>query len=195
MTRLREVAGDRVAVDLDGARWRTLPAGVVVRAGLRDGLELDRERLRLLAREVRRAAAVEAAARLLRSRDRSRAELREQLRRRGLAAGPIEAALERLGDAGLVRDEEVARRRAAELAARGQGDAAIVDDLTRRGLDRDVVAEAVAELEPEAKRAHRLVAARGRSMATARLLARKGFEDDSVEAALAGLVANGSLDG
>src|SRR5436189_1674 len=46
VTALRARPNGRVAVDLDGGPWRTLPAEPVVRAGLAVGLELDRERAR-----------------------------------------------------------------------------------------------------------------------------------------------------
>ena len=54
---LRELPSGRVAVELDGARWRTVPAEVVVRVRLGVGEELDRPRARELARELRRARA------------------------------------------------------------------------------------------------------------------------------------------
>ena len=59
---LRELPSGRVAVELDGARWRTVPAEVVVRVRLGVGEELDRPRARELARELRRARAVDTAA-------------------------------------------------------------------------------------------------------------------------------------
>jgi hypothetical protein len=45
------------------------------------------------------------------------------------------------------------------------------------------VKAALAGLEPEAARAERIVASRGRSPATARFLARKGFGEEAVESA------------
>jgi hypothetical protein len=60
VTALRERRG-HVAVELDGQAWRTVPLEVVVRAGLAVELELDRPRLRLLRRELRRAEALAAA--------------------------------------------------------------------------------------------------------------------------------------
>ena len=61
VTALRAPRPGAVDVELDGARWRTLPLEVVVRTGLQVGEELDRPRLRLLRRELRRHEAITAA--------------------------------------------------------------------------------------------------------------------------------------
>jgi SOS response regulatory protein OraA/RecX len=90
----------------------------------------------------------------------------------------------RLADAGLVDDARLAAARAETLAARGQGDAAIRWDLERRGIAPDEVEAAVARLEPERERAFRIVAERGSGPATARFLARRGFDEDAVDGAL-----------
>ena len=60
VTALRARRG-RVEVEVDGSPWRTLPLEVVGRSGLLVGLELDRPRLRLVRRELRRAEALAAA--------------------------------------------------------------------------------------------------------------------------------------
>src|SRR6266511_748438 len=57
VTALRAAGRGRVRVELDGQAWRVLPLEPVVRAGLAEGVELDRARLRTLARELRRACA------------------------------------------------------------------------------------------------------------------------------------------
>ena len=50
VTRVRAVERGRVAVDVDGKRWRIVPAEVAVRVGLTAGLELERPLLRELGR-------------------------------------------------------------------------------------------------------------------------------------------------
>jgi SOS response regulatory protein OraA/RecX len=93
--------------------------------------------------------------------------------------------LERLDRAGYLDDERFALRRASALAGRGAGDGLIRDDLERRGVPAELVAAAIAALEPEASRAARIVERRGWSAKTARHLAARGFGEDAV----AGLVA------
>jgi len=173
----------RVHVELDGSAWRTLPLEVVGRTGLRVGLELDRPRLRLLRRELRRSEALAVAGRALRVRDLS-AQALEQRLARDVAPAARDEAVAVLTRAGVVDDRRVAENRAAALAARGYGDAAIHHDLLRRGLEPDEVAAAVAQLEPEATRAAELVARRGRGLKTARYLASHGFGEDACASAL-----------
>jgi regulatory protein len=194
VTGLRPAGRERVAVELDGQPWRTLPAEAVVRAGLARGLELDREHLRLLRRELRRAEALRAALGALRHRDHSRASLAERLERRGVAPSERRQAVEVLTRAGLVDDERLAHGRAAALAARGAGDLLIADDLARRGVAAELVSAAVAALEPERERAARVVAERGLTPRTARFLAAKGFCPETLEPLIAELVAEGGRD-
>jgi regulatory protein len=189
VTGLRETRSGRIAVDLDGARWRTLPADVVARAGLGVGEELDRSRLRTLARELRRSRAFGVAGRALRYRDLSSESLRRRLADRGVAAGVREETLETLERAGVVDDERYARTRAERLSAR-LGDLAIRDDLERRGVPAELVTTALAGLEPESERAARIAAARGASLRTAADLARRGFGEDAIVAAVPVVVAD-----
>lgn len=183
VTALRDDRRGRVAVELDGAPWRVLPADVVVRAGLFEGRALDREALRLVRRELRRAEALRTAGLALRSRDLSRRRLAERLARSvpPQAAAESIATLER---AGLVDDERVAGARAAALADRGWGDQAIRHRLRAEAFDEAVVGEAVDGLEPERERARRLIERRGPGPRTARYLSGRGFGEDAVEAAL-----------
>jgi SOS response regulatory protein OraA/RecX len=183
VTALRDDRRGRVAVELDGAPWRVLPADVVVRAGLFEGRALDREALRLVRRELRRAEALRTAGLALRSRDLSRRRLAERLARSvpPPAAAESIATLER---AGLVDDERVAGTRAAALADRGWGDEAIRHRLRAEAFDEAVVGEAVDGLETERERARRLIERRGPGPRTARYLSGRGFGEDAVEAAL-----------
>ncbi|MGH3105504.1 MAG: regulatory protein RecX [Gaiellaceae bacterium] len=182
ITGLREGRRGSVAIELDGEPWRTLPVDVVVRAGLALGGELDRPRLRDLGRELRRTKALSRATRALAVRDLSRRSLDERLRQAGVAQRERSEALDTLARAGLVDDERFACGRAHALSDRGFGDAAIRWHLEREGVDAGLVERALAELEPERERAERIAENRGRTAATARFLARKGFADDAVEA-------------
>jgi regulatory protein len=189
VTGLRELRGGRVAVELDGTRWRTVPADVVVRTRLGVGEVLERPRLRELARELRSARAVDAALRAVSRREQSSAELDRRLQRRGFAPGLREQTLNRLERVGLVDDERYAMRRAESLSERGHGDEAIRWRLERDGVGGETVAKAVAALPPERQRARLVVAARGAGVRTATELARRGFGEDAVEEALGQIVA------
>jgi regulatory protein len=183
VTALRDDRRGRVAVELDNAPWRSLPVDVVVRAGLSEGLALDRPALRLLRRELRRAEALAIAARALRARDLSEERLAQRLARAAVAPATAAESLQLLGRAGIVDDARFARRRAEALVERGYGDAAIEHDLERQGLAGEAVTAALEELPDELERARRLVERRGRGPKTARYLASKGFGEEAIEAA------------
>ncbi len=184
VTGLRARGRSRVEVDLDGGRWRVIPAEVVLRVGLTVGEELSRPRLRELRRELRRVEALERAKRALQYGDLSAHRLRERLEGNATTQFARDEAVATLEAAGVVDDARVARTRAAALAARGLGDAAIRFDLERQGIERELLDQALTELEPESVRASRLVAAHGHGVRTARLLARRGFGEEASEAAL-----------
>jgi regulatory protein len=190
VTALREDRRGRVAVELDGAPWRTVPVGVVVRAGLAEGRALDRAGLRLLRRELRRAEALAVAGRALRTRDLSEARVAERLERAAIAPAAARESLRVLSDAGLVDDGRFAQERAQALAGRGYGDAAIRHDLERQDVREELVGAALAELEPELERARRLVERRGPGPRTARYLAGKGFGEEAIEAVVDAGFAN-----
>jgi SOS response regulatory protein OraA/RecX len=178
-----------VAVEVDGILWRTLPIDVAVRAGLVEGLELDRPRLRALRRELRRAEALGVATRALRRRDLSRRAVEERLAGRAPPRARAEA-LATLERAGVVDDRRVASARAMTLAERGYGDAAIRHDLAVRGLEPEQIEPALAAIEPESARAAAIVARRGAGPKTARHLAARGFGEEAVEAAAGAGFAN-----
>jgi regulatory protein len=183
VTRLAVERRGRVAVELDGAPWRTLPVDVVARAGLTEGRALDRPALRLLRQELRRAEALAVAGRALRRQDLSERGIAERLARASVAPAAVQESLAVLSRAGLVDDARFARTRAASLADRGYGDAAIRYDLERHGVGQEPIREALGTLERESERARRLVERRGPGAGTARYLAGKGFGEEALEAA------------
>lgn len=186
MTGLRERPRGRVSVDVDGAPWRTLPADAVVRAELLVGTVLDRPRLQLLRRELKRSEALGTAVRALRRRDFSARGLDDRLERAGVEERERRAALGTLARAGLVDDGRFAHSRAASLAERGYGDEAIRWDLELQGVEADAAERALATLTPEEERAAAIAERRGRGAATAAFLARRGFGENSVDTALGG---------
>lgn len=189
VTALRARGAGRVAVEIDGQHWRTLPAEVVVRVGLASGTELERPLLRELRRELRRHRALTTATRALRTRPLSARRLDERLRRAGFVADERAEALAVVRRAGFVDDERFAAARAALLAERHSGDALIRHDLLSQGVDGESVERALATLDAEPARAVRAATSRSTAAATARYLARRGFGEDAIEAAIGDLIA------
>jgi regulatory protein len=185
VTRLRQERPGWVAVELDGECWRSLPAEVVLRAGLQPGVMLDRARAVTVAQERRRLNALRTATSALAHRELTRAELDSRLARRNVAPRDRKAALETVERAGLQDDRRAAHGRAAALAARGYGDRAIRADLEARGVESESCDEALSGLSPEAVRAQVIVERLGRGPRAAQTLARRGFTEDVIEAAVA----------
>ena len=181
VTGLRERKRGRVAVELDGRSWRVLPADAVVRTALTVGRKLDRPKARELARELRRAKALAAAKRSLAASGRSERALEQRLAQAGHSAAARGDAIASLGRAGIVDDARLAENRAELLARRGYGDAGIRADLRRRLISSDIVADAVAALEPELERAQRLLAGQSLTPALLRRLSGRGFSRDTLE--------------
>jgi SOS response regulatory protein OraA/RecX len=181
VTGLRERKRGRVAVELDGRSWRVLPADAVVRAGLAVGRLLDRQTLRELGREVRRANALSAAARSLAASDRSRRALEDRLTRAGHSAAAREDAIASLTRSGALDDARLAQSRAEVLARRGYGDAAIRADLARRLVASEAAAAAVAALDPELDRLRPVLDGQTVTPAVLRRLAARGFSRDTLD--------------
>ena len=185
VTALRATRGGRVAIELDERPWRVVPASAVVDAGLTVGSPVERAQARVLARALRQDRAERVTVRALARRDRSRSELEDRLVRAGVREADRRTTLDRAARVGLVDDGRFARARARSLAERGAGDALILEDLARHGVDDGAARAAVSELDPEDARAARIVEERGPTARTLRFLASRGFAEESVD----GLVA------
>ena len=146
-------------------------------------------------------AAFEAACRSLAARRQTRAELARKLARKGFAADVADEALDRAARLGFLDDAGLAADQARALAeGRLYGRRRIAETLAARGLSRETIAEALDATSPddpavEVARARAALARAGRVPApgdrdarrrAAQYLARRGFDWDTVEAALGG---------
>jgi SOS response regulatory protein OraA/RecX len=184
LTAVRRTSRGRVALEVDGEAWRTVPEEAVLRAGLSPGIELDRIALRRLRSELRRLEALATATRALARQDLPRARLGARLRAAGVAPADEARTLALLERGGLVDDRRFAERRAELLAGRGWGDAAIAARLEAESIEPDAIQRALASLEPESKRAASLAAAAPDRRAMALRLTRRGFSPDAIETVL-----------
>lgn len=147
------------------------------------------------------AACREAALRLLERSRRTRADLARRLKEKGYEAAVIEAVLERLAGVGLIDDVEYARAFiAGRWGRRAAGWRVIENDLRRRGVGADDIAAARTRFEVERGGVDELAGALRAIEQSARryarldpqvrrrrlwgMLARKGFDGDTIEAAL-----------
>src|SRR5580693_3743397 len=134
------------------------------------------------------ARARQICLRLLTAAPRTRAELTDALRRRGVPAQAAEAVLERFTDVGLIDDAAFARAWVeSRHYSRGLSRRSLSAELRQHGVDADEIREAVSTLDPEQEVAtarrlveQKLAGTRGqppeaRIRRAAGTLARKGY--------------------
>lgn len=171
----------------------------VERLGLRVGAEVEPHR-EAIAAEAAALATYDRALNMLAARARSSADLRRHLVRKGEPAPLVEAAIARLLAAGVLDDAAYARAftRGKALAG-GASRRRVQQELSRKGVARDVADEAVAEVYEEEEidegaSLDRLVQKRLRSLARLEpevrdrrlwsFLARRGFDADAIRKAI-----------
>ncbi len=158
--------------------------------------------------EKQEAGAREAAYRLLGVRARSRRELQGRLREKGFPRGVVKATLDRLEELGFLNEREFARSLArARLARRPMGEKALRVELRGKGLEAEVVEEALGaayaeeDVESLARRAARkkLPSLRGLAPRPARgkleiFLLRRGFRKELARRTAESLIGDEILD-
>lgn len=126
---------------------------------------------------------------LLAGREKTRAQLHDDLVRRGFDDKDIETALERAKELGYLDDSRTARRNAVASLRDGWAGDALIARLQAKGIDentaREAVEHAITELSwREADAANALMKKRNLSGAkAARFLASRGFSEDVVNRA------------
>ena len=130
-------------VEVDRGRFASLPAEALVGLNLAIGREIEplvMERLQELADvEAAHRAALRAVAR----RAHARGDLRRRLLQKQHPPAAVDAALDRLGSAGLIDDVRFAVDYAVAKARRGRGPSRLARDLQAQGVERRVAEEAV----------------------------------------------------
>ncbi len=133
------------AVFLDGQRV-LVDTETFLLSGLREGDEVSREDWAFLCEKAQNNRAYEKALYLLEYRAHSRGELLQKIRREYSMEAALQA-VERVEQLGLVNDRDFATRLAEELTTqKGYGKARVKADLARRGIDRELIDEVMAEL-------------------------------------------------
>ncbi len=132
-------------VEVDGARFASLPEEIVVLLGLCKGKLLDPEAFGELTRVADVEAAHRVALRLLAHRPRAVNEMLRQLRNRGHNPSAAAEAVGRLEANGLLDDLEFARHFARVRTGRGHGPPRLISDLLARGVDKRLAERVVCE--------------------------------------------------
>ena len=140
----------------------------------------------MAAPEGDRDRALNSAIQALARRDHSARSIRAKLEQAGLSGQAQDDAVDTLARAGYLDDDRFAQGRADVLARRGYGDAWIRADLDRQGVEEESIERALGTLDSERARAVRLVGESPGDPRALRTLQRKGFSEETVEAAAAG---------
>lgn len=144
------VGSVRFNVSLDGAYAFTISDLDLSVSGLKLGQELTSEEAERYSDSASKAKAYALALRYLGVRPRSRRELMDYLKRKDCAPDESEAALDKLAELGLVDDLKFAQAWIADRAVnRPRSKMRLSQELAAKGVARDVVDEALREVEPE----------------------------------------------
>jgi regulatory protein len=139
---------ERVNVFLDGVFAFGLGLDLALREGVAVGDDLDAPRVAALIAADEAGKATGAALALLARRPRSEREVRDRLRQKGYGPGAIDAAVERLAGWNYLDDAAFARYWVENRAAhKPRGERLLAQELRRKGVDRETVAETIAAAE------------------------------------------------
>ena len=194
----------RCVVELDGSRVGAISLKQLAELRVAVGSLVDPALLRKLLAAVRATSCYDKALGALARRARSSADLARWLREREFTSEEITPAVDRLVALGLLDDLSFARgfARSRLGAARGFGPRRVAAELGRRGVDRSVVDQVLAELRAvgeegeegeagvlDAVVARRALGMRGLAPAVVRrrmfgYLSRRGFDSAAIWAAL-----------
>jgi regulatory protein len=133
-----------IRIEVDGARFGSLPPEVVREERLRVGVELDDALLGRLAGLAEVEATYRTALRAVERRSFARADLGRRLRRKGHAPEASARALGRLVERGFLDDAAFAANYVETRAARGRGPLRLARDLAAMGVERSVIDGALA---------------------------------------------------
>ncbi|MFN3650921.1 MAG: regulatory protein RecX [Armatimonadota bacterium] len=142
---------DRVSIFVDGEFVLGVHVEVAAAVGLRVGQTVDVQQLQALALAEEKRRARDSALKLLGYRARSRTELRQRLQRQGYEPELVEETLELLARSGYIDDAEFSRAwvRARTGPRRPLGARRIAAELRQKGVEQDLIREALEPLDSE----------------------------------------------
>ncbi len=141
---------DRVSIFVDGVFVLGMHVEVAADSGLWVGQVVSVPDLQALAsaEELRRAR--ESALQLLGYRARSRRELQQRLIRKGYEPELVEAALDHLERSGLINDAEFSESWVRQrTGGRPMGRNRLAAELRQKGVDREVIDQALEPMDPD----------------------------------------------
>jgi len=132
-----------IVVEVDGARFASLPAEQIEKLHLVADRELSPEEVERLEYVADVEAARRVALRMLSARPCGVQEVLLKLRQRGHNPSAVAEAVGRLEASGLLDDRQFAQHFARIRSAKGHGRSRLLTDLLRRGVDRRTAESAI----------------------------------------------------
>ena len=135
-----------LVIELDGARFASLPEEAVASLAIGEGEVLDGAQLDALVRMADVEGAYHVAMKLLAARGRSVQDMVRRLRDRGHDPSAAAEAVGRLEAKGLLDDRQYARNFVRVRSGKGHGPSRLITDLLARGVDKRLAEQAVFEI-------------------------------------------------
>lgn len=133
------------------------PDDVVVRLHLHKGCQITSAQMQNIITEAERALACRTALDMVAQGRQTAQQLDAGLQRHGFGAESRAQAVERMRELGYLNDAAFAQSLVATLEQQGKlGSKRIRSELIKRGVNRELVAEALANLDPDLERANAL---------------------------------------
>ncbi len=160
VTALKQGSPGRFCVEFDGGETLLSTLEAVTDARLFVGMELDEDAFEELRRSSSKALDRQKALELLSRRSYSRRELKDKLLRRGADEQRAEDCVAWLCERGYLDDGEYAGAIARHYAAKGYGAGRVREELRRRGVERELADETLAELPESTEKLDAFIARR-----------------------------------
>jgi len=145
---------------LDGQFFCGVDYELVVKFGLRVGLEIDEERLKKLVEEEEIHKAKNYVFDLLMRRSYTQKEMIDKLKRKEFSERAISATIETLKRLGYIKDESYAEDWVeSRKRLKPKGRKALREELTKKGIDKGIIDRVVAGIDDEEEREMALRAA------------------------------------
>ncbi len=179
----------RCSIFIDGRFYCGIKLEVAVKYRLKAGMVIDKAQLDIIQLETEKAQAVDKALTHISASPKTRKQIRDFLIKKGYVDAVIDYVFERLDYYGYADDRQYCKMYVESVS--GKSKRAIEVELLKRGIDRDVIEEELADLSDDEEEVLTLLKKylKGKELSKenvykgCRYLISKGYDYDTVKAA------------
>ncbi len=181
---------DRYSIYIDGAYSCSFSPDEVLRQGLRIGMEMSSDGLRVLKSNATKDKAFDRSLNLLARRPRSEWELRDYLKRKEYESEVVDGTIDRLRALGYVNDIDFAERWvSSRRALKSVSKRRLIQELRQKHVNTQAIENALENEETDEREVLRQLVERKRSRYPDQLkfmqyLSRQGFSYDDIKSVL-----------